>query len=137
MPGRRKVLTAQVSVADDTGRDAPVTLDRPSLDQLIDLFERLGTAAGGDLFINGTPGDRQLMVGGGPECYLVSCAGDGYGAYNLVDPTAAGREGWVTLIAGRVLTPVPEAEVVGHELARQAVEYFYTHGEVAPRLRWG
>lgn len=130
---RWQVVTARLSLADRAGPDAEVV--EPSLEQVLDLFARLSRADGGDLFVSGTPGERELMLGGGPSLYLVSCIGDRYGAYNLVGATAC-RDGWLTLTVGGVPSAVKAAATVGVELVEQAIRYFFVHGGIDPQLGW-
>lgn len=134
-PGHWRVIAARLALADRSNPESRVERPSPSLKQVVSLFSRLAHSTGGDLFISGTPGDRELMVAGGPSLFLVSCVGDGFGAYNLVDPSA-GRTGWLTLIAGGVPSSVEAAATVGAELAEQAIRYFYAHGDIDPELEW-
>ena len=131
-----EVLTARVSATDTAGQGVRIERDRPSLPEVADLFERLCSGQGGDLFVSGQPGDRCLMVAGGPSHFLVSCVGEGYGAHNLVDPAAENRGEWMELIAGGVPSAVEVAATVGRGLALQAIRYFHGHGAIDPELRW-
>jgi hypothetical protein len=132
---RWRVVAAHLSLADRDSPDAQAVQHLPSLEQSLALFAHLGCDEGCDLFISGEPGERELMVGGGPLLYLVSCIGDSYGAYNLVDP-AAGRDGWLTLHVGGVPSAVEASATVGPELAERAIRYFHAHGGIDPQLRW-
>jgi hypothetical protein len=130
-----KVLSATLSPA-GTGRAVGAECDRPSLAEVEGLFERLAYGAGGDLWVEGQPGDRFLGVSGGPSRFLVSCMADDYGAYNLVDPEAAGRRELLTLSVGGVLTTLEVGVTVDAGLAVRAIRYFHAHGEIDPGLRW-
>jgi hypothetical protein len=132
---RWRVITAYLSLADRDSPDARAVRHSPSVEQTLDLFAHLSHGQGGDLFISGEPGERELMVAGGPSLYVVSCIGDRYGAYNLVDPMRC-RDGWLTLHAGGVLTEFKESETVEPELVERAIRYFHTHGAIDPQLQW-
>lgn len=132
---RWRVVAARLSLADRDSPDAQAVRHSPSLEQVLAMFAHLSRGEGGDLFISGEPGERELMLGGGPSLYLVSCIGDRYGAYNLVDP-AAGRDGWLTLHVGGVPSAVEASATVGPELAERAIRYFHTHGGIDPQLQW-
>lgn len=110
-------------------------IEEPSLEQVIGLFAKLGECMGGDLFISGTPGDRELGLSGGSSRYLVSCSGECYGAYNLVDPSAVGDD-WIILIVGGVPSAVEVNLTVEAGLAKQAIPYFFSQGDIDPQLRW-
>lgn len=131
-----KVLTATLSVTDTSGQPTQIRSDHPSLADVEALFAQLGHGEGGDLGVEGQPGGRSLAASGGPSRFLVSCMGDDYGAYNLVDPDAAGQREWLTLTVGKMPSAVVAAMTVGVELAVRAIRYFFAHGAIDPDLRW-
>ena len=106
----------------------------PSLEQVLALFSRLdGTA--GELGIEGDPGGRYLVAGGGPSRFVLFCQGDAFGPHNLVDPTAE-ADGWVTLLLSGVDTPIEVRRTVPGELVERAIRYFFATGEIDPQLQW-
>ena len=136
-PEAWQVLNARLSIPKPHDLKIDTVVERPTLEQVLSLFEKLGNSEGGDLYISGSPGERCLMIAGGPSCYLVSCIGDDYGAYNLIDPTTIkNRDEWMTLHAGGVPCAVQVADTVRSELARLAICHYHTYGAIDPQLRW-
>ncbi len=130
-----RIETARLSLADRDSPEARVVQRLPSLEQVLALFARLTCGGGGDLFICGEPGERDLGVSGGPTLFLVSCTGELYGSYNLVDP-ASGRDGWLTLHVGGVSSSVEAYATVASDFAERAIRFFYSRGSIDPELRW-
>ncbi|HZZ82129.1 MAG TPA: hypothetical protein VFE62_26760 [Gemmataceae bacterium] len=131
-----KVVSANLNIRNATGQEVQSRCDQPSRSQVTELFERLTSSDGGDLRVSGQPGGRDVMVAGGPSCFLVSCIGDAYGAYNLVDLSRKDRKDWLTLVVGGIPSAVEVKATVDGELAKQAILYFCDHGEIAPDLHW-
>jgi hypothetical protein len=131
-----EVLTATLTAVDATGHPVRVVCDSPTVSEVEDLFGQLGRMGGGDVWVEGQPGGRYLVVGGGPSRFLLYCQGDVYGPHNLADPEAKGHGDWITLTVGGLPSAVESATTVGAELAIRAIRYFHAHGEIDPALTW-
>ncbi len=129
------VQTATLTATDTVGREIRAICEQPPLPEVLNLLGRLSDGEGGDLWVEGQPGGRHLVVCGGPSRFLLYVGGDAYGPHNLVDP-AAGGDGWMTLIAGGLPSAVEAATTVSGGLAVQAIRYFHAHGSIDPGLRW-